>query len=385
MSAKLISEHIWNAVSDAGLAGTFDSRGVSYVGCPACGAKNDLKLSLKTARVSCGTCGLEGPLLTYLKERYVDPAWLDEVTGPAEIIVFDPERSQKAEERIALVKEETDTRSEPVAPVVEKVPTEVDKKTGGLAERIIITFLAVAFLVAGLAAAGLSGFANYQAFSAMVADPVQARIWAWAGVIASVCSLGGFTVFWWHLSAKRAVEAMRVLMFALAGAATSLAGTALFMDNNFAQEAAEQEQVMASRAVIERQIEDWSRQLAAIPPQTRSVQGLEAYLRGVEAVGRTHQKPYRDAQNELGLAKRRASLEAQIERARASLMGRGEFDVAIQASERRLPGWMFALILEVFSSQGTSIAFVSLLLLYGAKHQTQPVSDCAAKAEVAKV
>ncbi|MEM7493430.1 MAG: hypothetical protein AAF296_08615 [Pseudomonadota bacterium] len=370
MSAKLISEHIWNAVSDAGLADTFDTRGVSYVGCPACGTKNGLKLSLKTARVNCSTCGLEGPLLTYLRERYVDPAWLDEVTGPAEIIVFDPERSQKAAERMATV-QEIDTPSQSLAPAVEKGPVDVDQKTSRLAERVIITLLAITFLAAGLAAAGLSGFANYQAFSAMVADPMQARIWGWAGIIASICSLGGFTFFWWHLSAKRMVEAVRVLMFALAGAATSLAGTALFMDNNFAQEAAQREHMMASRAVVEQQIEDWSRQLEAIPPQTRSVQGLEAYLRGVEAAGRTHQKPYRDAQNELGLAKRRATLEGQIGDARASLIGHGDLDISIQASERRLPSWMFALILEVFSSQGTSIAFVSLLLLYGAKRQTQ--------------
>jgi hypothetical protein len=44
--------------------------------------------------------------------------------------------------------------------------------------------------------------------------------------------------------------------------------------------------------------------------------------------------------------------------------------VAKQSSERPargLPAWFFALMLELFSSQATSIAFVSLLLLYGAR------------------
>ena len=168
------------------------------------------------------------------------------------------------------------------------------------------------------------------------------------------------------MSARRVGEALRALAFALAGAATSIAGTALFMDNNAAIEAAEREQSLASRAVVESQIEDWSRQLAAIPPETRSIEGLEAYLAGVEAVGRTHQKPYRDAQNELGQARRRAALEQKIAGARADLRQAVEGS-ALTLPAQNLPAWFFALMLELFSSQATSFAFVSLLLLYGRK------------------
>jgi len=75
----------------------------------------------------------------------------------------------------------------------------------------------------------------------------------------------------------------------------------------------------------------------------------------------------------LGLAKRRDDLEVQIAEARATLLGQGAIDVAVQAQRQNLPGWLFALMLEVFSSQGTSIAFVSLLLLYGRSQAEQTV------------
>ncbi|MEM1087977.1 MAG: hypothetical protein AAGH90_09610 [Pseudomonadota bacterium] len=381
MSADLVSEPLWKAIDEAGLADRFDERGYARVDCPSCGAGAGLKLSLGRGRVSCGACGLEGALLTYLRERESAVALLDEPCAPAEIIVFDPERSQRALAR--QIARDDDTMIVD-AEVVQPRPVEQGRRQdsgrgqekGGGIERLIMTLLALLFLMAGLAAAGLSGFANFQAFSGGVADPLQARIWGWAGVIASVCSFGGFTFFWWHMSGKRRAEALRALVFALAGAATSLAGTAMFIDNNAAVDQAEREQITASRSVIEAQIEDWSHQLAGIPAQTRSVEGLEAYLAGVEAAGRTHQKPYRDAQNELGLARRRAGLERDIAEARASLVGKGTLDVSVRAQRQSLPGWVFALMLEVFSSQGTSIALVSLLLLYGpASSETRSEAD----------
>ena len=42
---------------------------------------------------------------------------------------------------------------------------------------------------------------------------------------------------------------------------------------------------------------------------------------------------------------------------------------ALTLPAQNLPAWFFALMLELFSSQGTSIALVSLLLLYAAKPQ----------------
>ena len=233
-------------------------------------------------------------------------------------------------------------------------------------EKIIITLLALVFLGAGLAAAGLSGFANYQAFSKSVADPLQSGVWGWTGVIAAIISFGGFTFFYWHSANHRMKEGVRALLFALAGGGTSIVGTQMYIAAN--NQAAEAELVRAgsNRDVLATQIADWRRQLEGIPPETRSVDGLEAYIEEVERVGRTHQKPYRDAQNELGLARRRDDLLARIETANAELLGAGSGDILVEAQTRTsIPGWFFALMLELFSSQGTSIGLVALLILYG--------------------
>lgn len=239
-------------------------------------------------------------------------------------------------------------------------------KGGGIGEKLLISLLALVFLLAGLAAAGLSGFANYQAFSGAVADADQGRIWGAAGIIASVISFAGFTFFWWHASQRRRGEAVRSLIFALAGAATSLYGTKLYIENNNLLAQSNIAQAEAARPVLEAQIEDWRSQLAGIPSETRSVEGLEAYLAEVERVGRTHQKPYRDAQNELGLAKRRDDLQAKIETATAELLSGDQDSVLVAGPERRaLPAWFFAGMLELFSSQGTSLGFVALLILFG--------------------
>jgi hypothetical protein len=233
-------------------------------------------------------------------------------------------------------------------------------------EKFIISLLALVFLTAGLAAASLSGFANYQAFSSSVADPLQSRIWGWTGVIAAVISFGGFTFFYWHTANHRMKEGWRALIFALAGMGTSIIGTERYIAANNTVAAAEIVRADANRGVLESQITDWRRQLEGIPPETRSVEGLQTYLAEVERVGRTEQKPYRDAQNELGLAKRRDELQAKIEAANAELLGQGSGNILTETQARtNLPSWFFALMLEAFSSQGTSIGLVALLILYG--------------------
>lgn len=377
------SEVLDQALRNAGLSEAFDERGIAHENCPGCGAVNGLKLSLARGRVQCRACGSEGPLLAYLREKSEAGDWNHAPYTEAEIIPIEPRLPREAEvppplsaELVEIVPQRAvEAAPEPVAmpapgAAVSFAQPQRTKPKRRWGERVIITVLAVVFLLAGLAAAGLSGFANYQAFSVGVTDPSQARIWGWSGVIASVCSLGGFTFFWWHMTAKRVGEALRALAFALAGAGTSIAGTALFMANNADAQAVSWQSVEQVRALREAEIEDWSRQLAAIPPETRSIEGLQAYLAGVEAVGRTHQKPYRDAQNELGQARRRADLESKIAAARADLRQASERRARVRPAEN-LPAWFFALMLELFSSQGTSIALVSLLLLSSARNRTQ--------------
>ncbi|MEZ5953449.1 MAG: hypothetical protein R3C13_03995 [Hyphomonas sp.] len=238
-------------------------------------------------------------------------------------------------------------------------------------EKLIIALLSLVFLCAGLAAAGLSGFANYQSFSSSVADPLQSNVWGWTGVIAAVISFGGFTFFYWHTANKRMKEGWRALLFALAGMATSIIGTEAYISANNQAAAAELTRAGTNRDILEAQITDWRRQLEGIPPETRSVEGLEAYIAEVERVGRTEQKPYRDAQNELGLAKRRDDLQARIDAANAELLGLGSGNILTEAQSRtNLPSWFFAVMLELFSSQGTSIGLVALLILFSRRPHT---------------
>ncbi len=373
------SDVLDQALRGAGLEDAFDDRGIAHEDCPGCGATRGLKLSLGRGRVQCGACGSEGPLIAYLREKAEAGEWNHEPFAEAEIIPIDP-RPQPANDHVSsppVTAQLPVAVSEPVqVELIEELvagaatrPTRSDRTPASRrrwGERVIISLLALIFLAAGLAAAVLSGFANYQAFSAGVLDPTQARVWGWSGVIASVCSFGGFTFFWWHMSGRRLGEAMRSLVFALAGAGTSIAGTSLFMLNNAQAQDAQLAQAQQVQSLGQAEIADWTRQLQGIPPETRSIEGLEAYIAGVEAVGRTHQKPYRDAQNELGLARRRAMLEDKIAGARADLRQAAEAS-GLTLPAQSLPAWFFALMLELFSSQGTSIAFVSLLLLFGAR------------------
>jgi len=243
-----------------------------------------------------------------------------------------------------------------------------------LGEKIIIACLALVFLGVGLLAAAMSGFANFQAFAGMVDDPFQSQIWGWTGIIACVCSFGGFTFAYWHGVARRFWEAGRAMLIALAGGATSLVGTQLYMQGEVQERAAAAQAAQARAGLLELQIEDWRGQLAGLPADIRSVEGLEAYIAEVERVGRTNERPYRMALDELGQARRRADLETRIEAARGEL---AEFRVA-SLGESQLDGadgmrhWFIAAMLEVFSSQGTSIGFVALMVLAGRRGATHP-------------
>ncbi len=382
MSAQqAVSVDLWDALARHGImADAFDFRGQLQTDCPYCVSEKTMLLNRSTYRAKCTHCHVDARLAQFVEQLDQRSSGGFELAAEDEIELERPERQQKTAQELAM---EDQARAEAATHQRELLRLEAEsrieaarlaksQRAGKLGERIIITLLALVFLGAGLAAAALSGFANFQAFSASVTDPVQGRIWGWSGVIASVCSFGGFTFFWWHASAKRFQEAFRALVFALAGAGTSIAGTAMFMDQNEGVRRAEMAQAAQASEIISAEIADWTRQLEGIPAGTRSVDGLEQYLLGVEAAGRTHQKPYRDGQNELGLAKRRDRLERQIAEARADLRSRSDDGVSV-ALQQSIPALFFAVMLEVFSSQGTSIAFVSLLLLYG-RRAAAPIS-----------
>lgn len=243
----------------------------------------------------------------------------------------------------------------------------------GQGENMIVAFLAVVFVIAGLMASAVTGFANYHAFSSAVADPIEAMVWGTAGIIAAIVSFGGFTFVYWHAANRRVWESLRSLVFALIGAGASILGTQMYISTNNLSAASEVTSAASNRELLQTQVADWRRQLEGIPPETRSVEGLEAYIAEVERVGRTEQKPYRDAQNELGLARRRDDLNAKIEAANAELLGQGSGNILLQAEQRAaLPSWLFAVLLELFSSQATSIGLVALLILTGRRKPAGP-------------
>ncbi len=400
------SGELWSLLVQHGLADLFGQNETAHVDCPKCKSPRGLKLSLVSGQARCSRCGVEAPILTYLSEMEDAEVCVDaDDIVDAEIIQFKPQRSGSDPALPAIRSTETsiaglddvcmdeDMEAWKAELMDEPAATPANNETSAPAntpprrsifESLIIIFLSLVFLTAGLSAAGLSAFANFQAFSESVANPAQGQIWGWAGVIASVCSFGGFTFFWWHVSGGRRKEGLRALAFALAGAATSTLGTAMFMANNDDARTGAIQAAATARPIVEQQIEDYRRQLEGIPAGVRSVGGLESYLRGVEEAGRTHQKPYRDAQNELGLARRRAELEAKIEAARLSLLGEGGPAILnAEAPARGLPAWFFAVMLEVFSSQGTSIALVALLVLAssrGRERRRTPDSRAAALA-----
>lgn len=332
---------------------------------------NSLTLNQKAERFHCSNCEQSGSFRDLIRA-------LETGEGDASLDIQDAEYTVapvrtshavvRAEPRVMLLEETHRVVSPEEKARQQKQAAREMRRQKHSGERLIITLLALVFLGAGLSAAVLSGFANYQAFASSVADPLQSGVWGWTGVIAAVVSFGGFTFFYWHTANKRMKEGIRALLFALAGGGTSIVGTQMYIAANNQAAEAELVQAGSNREVLETQIADWRRQLEGIPPETRSVEGLQAYLSEVERVGRTEQKPYRDAQNELGLARRRDDLLARIESANAELLGTGKGDILLQAQTRTaIPGWFFAVMLELFSSQGTSIGLVALLILHGRK------------------
>jgi hypothetical protein len=349
---------------------------------------NTLSLNFQAGTYTCTQYGetgtlrdlirkLESPrshLPALLKDADAPPpapidAEFSEVTRAVNPVLKTPPQVYELHEKLPSaeeIKAERDIR-------LAEIRAERAERRKGQGEKTIVALLALIFVIAGLMAGGLSGFANYRAFASTVTDPLESAIWGAAGIIAAIVSFGGFTFVYWHAANKRMWESLRSLVFALIGASASILGTQIYISSNNLTAAAEVSSAATNRDVLETQLADWRRQLEGIPPETRSVEGLEAYIAEVERVGRTEQKPYRDAQNELGLARRRDDLITKIEAANAELLGQGSGNILLQAEQRAaLPSWLFAVLLELFSSQATSIGLVALLILTGRRKPAGP-------------
>lgn len=364
MGTSAADHRVKHLIGTLGLREAFaEDEGIADLGCCVQGCNGRVRVNPLDNRAVCDTCDLDETAVQFL-ERIRDAK--RSPAAQTELTVRAAEEGGNVRQLFPRETAPAASTNAPDAPIrdVELTPKEEHRRTVG--ETLIIALLALAFLGVGLLAAAMSGFANYLAFGAMVDDPLQSRIWAWTGIIASICSFGGFTFVYWHGAGGRMKEAVRAAVFALAGAATSLVGTQMYMANTEQARLAEVQAATGRVPLIEAQISDWRGELAGIPTTVRSVEGLEAYIAEVERVGRTHQKPYRDALDELGQARRRDDLTRRIEGARADMVALAPLVSEAARTERPVAlGWFFATMLEVFSSQGTSIGFVALMILAG--------------------
>ncbi|MEL6566950.1 MAG: hypothetical protein AAFQ22_00935 [Pseudomonadota bacterium] len=382
---KTLFERVLQTISDRGFTYDPDTGQIGGVRCEAegCGAIA-LQLSDDGSRLTCDACGerYDEPLEYLFRQPAIRRGPAQAMSDAHQIEAIDPDVRSVAlsAQQDRVIESDPSEASRAVIPIgksptLHAVGVEDNPRSNSigshqrthLGEKIIIALLALVFLGVGLLAAAMSGFANFQAFAGMVDDPFQSRVWGWTGIIACVCSFGGFTFAYWHGASRRFWEAGRAMVIALAGAATSLVGTQLYMQSEVAERESAAQAAAARASVLEAQIADWRTELDGIDPDVRSIEGLEAYIAEVERVGRTNERPYRAALDELGQARRRADLQARIATAR------GDFaDLTVQAKGRgqlddtgALRSWFIAGMLEVFSSQGTSIGFVALMILAG--------------------
>ena len=364
MGASSADHRVKQLIGTLGLWDTFaEDEGSADLGCCVEGCIGRVRVNPLENRASCNECDLDETAERFL-ERIRDARRSPAAQTALTVRAAEDGGNVRQLFPQSLGPAPSSIPAEAPVGAAKRVPVEAHRRTVG--EMLIIALLALAFLGVGLLAAAMSGFANYLAFGAMVDDPLQSRIWAWTGIIASICSFGGFTFVYWHGTGGRMKEAVRAAVFALAGAATSLVGTQMYMANTEQARLAEMQAATARLPLIEAQVSDWQAELAGISTHVRSVEGLEAYIAEVERVGRTHQKPYRDALDELGQARRRDDLTGRIEGARADMAELAPLvSDAARADRPAALSWFFAAMLEVFSSQGTSIGFVALMILAG--------------------
>ncbi|MBU4567584.1 MAG: hypothetical protein KJ833_01315, partial [Alphaproteobacteria bacterium] len=151
---------------------------------------NNLHLNLQTASYACVATGEAGRLGELIRQveagrSLVPVRTADDEAPPSEVM--------DASYSVAIRATNPVLRTEPqVTLLTEKLPSPEEIKAAreirleeiraaqaerrrGAGEKLIVVGLALVFVIAGLMAAGLSGFANYQAFASTVADPAQGR------------------------------------------------------------------------------------------------------------------------------------------------------------------------------------------------------------------
>jgi len=242
-----------------------------------------IRIDLQSLNFACEDCHEEGHVdqLISAKKR--------QSNNPASLEAIDAEFTEVTQASRAVVLPEPKVHTLTAQQAYTPPPPPPPPPPKRTMDRATTTLLALVFLIAGLGAAGRSGFANFTAFSSSVAHPLQSKIWGWTGVIASVISFGGFTFFYWHTANRRFKEGVRALPFAPAGAITSIIGTQLYIANNNAAASSAATQATSNRAVLESQLTDWRAQLEGTPDNTRPAEELQSELPLIERAKRSHQ------------------------------------------------------------------------------------------------
>lgn len=222
-------------------------------------------------------------------------------------------------------------------------------------------------LAGGVIAAICGGYANFMAFSGMADDPVTSFLWGFAGIAASLISFSAFTLVWWnHNHQKKLWDSRRALVVGLIAAGAGIMGSWMFMSSLKDDQVAEAQHILIERNRLQDQIDRWENDLKSIPPGIGTPDSIRRYMREVERVGRTHQRPYRQAIQDLGHAERREALEAQIAAADERLSS----DPALKYDppNRMINPWFLAILIELFASQGTAVGTAVFLTMMERKN-----------------
>jgi len=214
----------------------------------------------------------------------------------------------------------------------------------------------------GVLAAFCGGYANFRSFSAMAETDIGFYLWGAAGIAASLISFSAFTLVWWnHNHQRRLADSRRALAVGIIASLTGIMGTWMFIASASDGHSATADQTLENRARLEGQIDRWTSELEAIPEGIGTVASIERYMAEVERVGRTDERPYRTAIENLGHAERRALLEDQIARAETRLLS--DPTLTFDPPNRLIDPWLLALLIEFFASQGTAVGTATFLTM----------------------
>ena len=240
---------------------------------------------------SCSNCGASGSFRELVRaletgEPASSPVVRDIVDTDYSIAPIRATRAVvKTEPRVVHLGEGQRVRSQGEIRREAKAARKTARQGRHTGEKIIITLLALVFLGAGLAAAGLSGFANYSGLFQLSRRPIAVWrlgmdrcdcrghfLWRIYLLLLALCQ--------WPDEGRHSCPSVRP-----GGGGTSIVGTQMYIAANNRAAEAELVQAGSNRDVLEMQITDWRRQLEGIPLRRARLRGWRHIWRKLNAWG----------------------------------------------------------------------------------------------------